>query len=193
MKLILALSLGVVLGAAAQAAAGQTLPALPSGFLADSGYAQMQAKMRAAGVSDGVRGTKLNDNMSPCFSDPKIEFGYGWNLDPAGQIHDAQIAPGPRQQEPHRLSRRAGQQAGLQERRFGVAQADLAGHQRPHLQGLSGGLLHREKGCCIRSTFLPLLGRHGTLWRETDIFLLRLVDLCIEYSYEADLDGFRLA
>jgi len=33
-----------------------------------------------------MRGTKLNDNMSPCFSDPKIEFNYGWNLSPGGQM-----------------------------------------------------------------------------------------------------------
>lgn len=41
--------------------------------------------MRAAGVADGVRGTKANDTMSPCFSDPKIVFGFGWTLNPAGK------------------------------------------------------------------------------------------------------------
>ncbi len=85
MRTIITLSLGVVLGAAAQAAMGQSLPAPPSGFQAESGYAQMQAQMRAAGVSNGVRATKANDSMSPCFSDPKIILGYGWNLNPAGK------------------------------------------------------------------------------------------------------------
>jgi hypothetical protein len=86
MRSILALSLGVVLCAAAQVAAGQSLPALPGGFQADQQAAQIMAQMRASGVADGVRGTKANDNMSPCFGDPKIEFGYGWNLNPAGQM-----------------------------------------------------------------------------------------------------------
>ena len=86
MRTILAASLGVLLGAVVPAALGQTLPALPNGFQVDLQAAQMQAQFRKAGVGDGVRGTKANDTMSPCFGDPKIEFGYGWNLNPAGQI-----------------------------------------------------------------------------------------------------------
>jgi hypothetical protein len=86
MRTILALSLGVLLGAAVQAALGQTLPAPPSGFQVDQQAAQIMAKMRAAGVADGVRATKANESMSSCFSDPKITFGYGWNLNPAGQM-----------------------------------------------------------------------------------------------------------
>jgi hypothetical protein len=86
MRTILAVSLGVLLGAVIPATLGQTLPAPPSGFQVDQQAAQIQARMRAAGVGDGVRGTKANDNMSPCFGDPKIEFGYGWNLNPAGQM-----------------------------------------------------------------------------------------------------------
>jgi len=85
MRAVIALGVGVVLGLAAQAAVGQSLPAPPSGFQADPGVAQLESQMRAAGVSDGVRATKANDNMSPCFSDPKIIFGYGWNLNPAGK------------------------------------------------------------------------------------------------------------
>jgi hypothetical protein len=72
--------------AALPAAIGQGLPALPSGFEADQQAAQIFAQMRAAGVSDGVRGTKANASMSPCFGDPKIILSYGWNLNPAGQI-----------------------------------------------------------------------------------------------------------
>jgi hypothetical protein len=86
MRTISALTLAIILGSAAQAAVCQSLPAPPSGFQVDQQAAQMQAQMRAAGVADGVRGTKANDNMSPCFSDPKIIFGYGWNLNPAGKI-----------------------------------------------------------------------------------------------------------
>jgi hypothetical protein len=82
MRTILALSLGVVLCAAAQAAAGQSLPALPSGFQADPG----NAAISAADSSGGLRGTKANDSMSPCFGDPKIIFGYGWILNPAAKM-----------------------------------------------------------------------------------------------------------
>ncbi len=86
MRSIFALSLGIVLCASAQSAAGQSLPALPSGFQADQQAAQIMAQMRGSGVADGLRGTKANDSMSPCFGDPKIIFAYGWNLNPAGQI-----------------------------------------------------------------------------------------------------------
>jgi len=47
MRAILVLTLTVALGASASAAIGQSLPPLPSGFQADSGYAQMMAQMRA--------------------------------------------------------------------------------------------------------------------------------------------------
>ena len=86
MRAILVLTLSVVLGASASAATGQSLPALPSGFQVDAGHAQLMAQFRASGVGDGARGTKANDNMSPCFGDPKIEFSNGWNLNPAGQM-----------------------------------------------------------------------------------------------------------
>lgn len=85
MKAILPWSLGVLLGAAALSATGQPLPALPNGFQADQGDAQMQAQMRAAGTGDGTSGKKSNENMSPCFSDPKVSFGYGWMLNPAAK------------------------------------------------------------------------------------------------------------
>jgi hypothetical protein len=75
-----------MLGAAVTAALGQSLPAPPSGFQVDQQAAQTMAQMRAAGVADGVQATKANENMSPCFSDPKITFGYGWNLNPAGKM-----------------------------------------------------------------------------------------------------------
>ncbi len=86
MKATLALSLAVLLGTAALSATGQTLPPLPSGFQADPGDAQLQAQMRAAGTGDGVTGKKANDNMSPCFSDPKVSLGYGWMLNPAAPM-----------------------------------------------------------------------------------------------------------
>lgn len=76
----------VALAAAAPLASGQSLPVLPSGFEADQQAAQIMAQMRASGVADGMRGTKANDSMSDCFGDPKIIFGYGWNLNPAGQV-----------------------------------------------------------------------------------------------------------
>jgi len=85
MKAIHPLSLGVLLGAAALSAAGQSLPPLPSGFQADPNLAQVQAPMRAAGTGDGTSGKKSNDNMSPCFSDPKVSLGYGWMLNPAAK------------------------------------------------------------------------------------------------------------
>ena len=54
MKTMLALSLGVLLGAAVPTAMGQTLPALPSGFQADAGFAQMMAQMRTAAVAESA-------------------------------------------------------------------------------------------------------------------------------------------
>jgi hypothetical protein len=54
MKTMLALSLGVLLGAAVPTAMGQTLPALPSGFQADAGFSQMMAQMRTAGVAESA-------------------------------------------------------------------------------------------------------------------------------------------
>jgi hypothetical protein len=88
MKTIHVLILGIILGRAASSTWSQTpprLPPLPNGFQTDPGIAQAQAPVRAAGVGDGVRGTKPNDNMSPCFTDPKVSFGYGWMANPAGQ------------------------------------------------------------------------------------------------------------
>ncbi len=73
------------MGAVALSAVGQILPPLPSGFEADPGIAQVQAPMRAAGMGDGTRGKKSNENMSPCFSDPQVSFGYGWMLNPAAK------------------------------------------------------------------------------------------------------------
>ncbi len=85
MRTTLRLTLALALGAAGPAAMAQTLPALPSGFQADQQAAQAMAPMRASGVADGARGTKANDTMSPCFGDPKIIFGFGWSLNPAGK------------------------------------------------------------------------------------------------------------
>src|ERR1035437_4663510 len=86
MKAILAVSLAVLRGAAVPSAWSQALPPplppMPSGFQVDPAIAQVQAQMRAAGVGDGVSGKKANDNMSPCFADPKVSFGYGWMLNP---------------------------------------------------------------------------------------------------------------
>jgi len=58
MKSIFVLSMGVVLCTAELAAAGQSLPPLPSGFQADQQAAQIMAQMRASGVGDGFRGQK---------------------------------------------------------------------------------------------------------------------------------------
>jgi hypothetical protein len=85
MRTILALSLGAISLLAVSSLLGQSLPALPSGFQPDPQNAQLQAQIRATGASDGTGGTKANDNMSPCFSDPKIHFGYGWSLYPMGK------------------------------------------------------------------------------------------------------------
>lgn len=85
MKAILALSLGVILAAANSFTSGQTLPPPPSGFQVDPGAAQLQAQMRASGMGDGVSAKKANESMSPCFSDPKVSFGYGWMLNPAAK------------------------------------------------------------------------------------------------------------
>ena len=67
-------------------AISQGLPALPNGFQVDQQAEKLFAQMSAAADSYGVRGTKANDSMSPCFSDPKIEFSYGWSLNHAGKI-----------------------------------------------------------------------------------------------------------
>jgi hypothetical protein len=77
------MSLGVLLAVTAQSAVSQTpLPPLPNGFQVDPAVAQVQAPMRAAGVGDGTTGNKANQSMSPCFSDPKVSFGYGCMLNP---------------------------------------------------------------------------------------------------------------
>ena len=95
MRTILALSLGVLLGAVAQTAAGQTLPVLPSGFQADP-----------TSVSYAMRGTKPNDSMSPCFGDPKIIFSYGWVLNPASKMMIDMLVKAP--QEPASNSSQTG-------------------------------------------------------------------------------------
>jgi hypothetical protein len=101
--MILVLSLGMALSAVVSAATAQNLPAPPSGFLPDAQVAQYQAKMRATGASDGVKSTKANDNMSECYSDPKILFSYGWSLNPAAKTTvDMMIkgAPDPSERSP---------------------------------------------------------------------------------------------
>jgi hypothetical protein len=117
MRAILALSLGVLLGTAVSSARSQTpppLPPLPSGFQADPGIAQLQAQMRAAGMGDGTSGKKPNENMSPCFSDPKVSFGYGWMLNPAAKTMIDMLLKAPQdpaRQGPAYLDEPAGKQA----------------------------------------------------------------------------------
>src|ERR1035438_7792250 len=93
MRTILALTLGVALGAAHFAAMAQTLPAPPSGF--QSIPNQAGAQMIAAGGGDGVEATKANDTMSDCFGDPKIRFAYSWTPNAMAKTYVEMLAKAP--------------------------------------------------------------------------------------------------
>ena len=63
---------------------GKGLPAPPAGFTTSAGAANMWARMRAAGVADGVQSTKPNAGWPNCFADPLVALEYSWQSTPGG-------------------------------------------------------------------------------------------------------------